>query len=280
LEKTYKLYTDYEKQLLNRKLVQKDQLIVQNQQQLVQKDQELVQKDQELVQKDELVLRFKEMLIDSSNIPKTQAVYIATSPNYAQQNRFKVGGVESLDKLKPRLSVYNGRSANGDLFYFSDWFLVHNYKEIENRLKDLLGRFRDSKSKEIYILHYTKLKHVLEYLIDNYNEETDLVNRYLVEFISSLDNNQIRPVVPKEKCLKKIKISEVGHPDVEIEGSTNLEIEKKLETYFRELKTDTEFVTSKTVFDKIGVKKKRLELFGILLDVGKKTRPDVKIKKR
>jgi hypothetical protein len=62
------------------------------------------------------------MLIDFTKIPKTQVVYIATSQNYAQQNRFKVGGVESLDKLSSRLSVYNGRSANVILFIFQIGF--------------------------------------------------------------------------------------------------------------------------------------------------------------
>ena len=106
LEKIYKLYTDYEKKLLNKQLEQKDQIIDQNKEQLEQKDQELQQKDHQLEQKDvqleqksqqlesqkHLVLRLNDMLIDSSSLPKTQVVYIATSSLYASQNTFKVGG--------------------------------------------------------------------------------------------------------------------------------------------------------------------------------------------
>jgi len=73
---------------LEQQLQHQAQVIEQNQQQLEQKDQQLEQKDQ-------LLLRLNEMLIDSTALPKTQVVYIATSPNYAQQNRFKVGGVEN-----------------------------------------------------------------------------------------------------------------------------------------------------------------------------------------
>jgi hypothetical protein len=47
LEKTYKLYTDYEKQLLNNQLEEKDQVIEQNQQQL-EENQQLEEKDQQL----------------------------------------------------------------------------------------------------------------------------------------------------------------------------------------------------------------------------------------
>ena len=220
------------------------------------------------------------MLIDSSSLPKTQVVYIATSPNYAQQNRFKVGGVESLDKLSSRLSTYNGRSASGDMFYFSDWYEVHSYREIENRLKDLLGRFRDVKSKEMYVLHYTKLEYIIRYLVQHYNDETDHVNSHLVQFISSLDTNELRPYIPSEKCLTTIKIMEVGHPTIKIEGSVECIIKQKLEDYFKNLSINTASVTSKDVFDSINVKKGRLGLYGLLTEIGKTCRPNLLIKKR
>jgi hypothetical protein len=280
LEKTYKLYTDYEKKLLSIQLEQKDQELEQQVYQLEQKDQQLEQKDQELEDQKNYVLRLNEMLIDSSNIPKTQAVYIATSSAYANQNRFKVGGVESLDKLTSRLSVYNTGSANGDLFYYAEWFLVHNYKEIESRLKDLMGRFRDQKSKEMYVVHYTKLLYILEYLVNNYNEEVDVVNAHLTEFISSLDKRNLKPVVPKEKCLKSIKIKTVGQPDVKIEANTDLEIVNKLEDHFRKMDSQVTSVTFKNIFDALNIKRDRLQLYPKLLEIGGKIRPDVVVKKK
>jgi hypothetical protein len=127
LEKTYKLYTDYEKKLLSKQLEQqahqleqKDQQLEEQAHQIEQKDHQIEQTGQELEDQKNHVLRLNEMLVDSSNLPKTQVVYIATSSAYANQNRFKVGGVESLDKLVSRLSVYNTGSANGDMFYYVD----------------------------------------------------------------------------------------------------------------------------------------------------------------
>ena len=266
LEKTYKLYTDYEKQLLSI--------------QLEHQARRLEQQSQELEDQKNHVLRLNEMLIDSSNIPKTQVVYIATSSAYANQNRFKVGGVESLDKLTSRLSVYNTGSANGDLFYYAEWFLVHNYKEIESRLKDLMGRFRDQKSKEMYVVHYTKLLYILEYLVNNYNEEIDVVNAHLAEFISSLDKRNLKPVVPKEKCLKSIKIKTVGQPDVKIEANTDLEIVNKLEDHFRKMDSQVTSVTFKNIFDALNIKRDRLQLYSKLLEIGGKIRPDVVVKKK
>jgi hypothetical protein len=258
LEKIHKLYTDYEKTVL---------------------EQQLNQKDEQINQKDRLVLRLNEMLIDTTQLPKTQILYIATSQNYAQQNKFKVGGVESLDKLESRLSTYNSRSASGDDFYYSEWFLVHNYREIENRLKDLLGRFRDRKSKEIYVLHYNKLDYIVRYLTNHYNDEVDLVNEHLLDFISYLDEHILRPIVPLMEPLKKLEYRSVGHKDIIITGNSDSEIHTKLETYFKKLNENVKQISSKKVFDDVGIKTKRLILLPVLKNICDQIRPDVKIRR-
>jgi hypothetical protein len=143
-----------------------------------------------------------------------------------------------------------------------------------------MGRFRDQKSKEMYVVHYTKLLYILEYLINNYNEEVDIVNAHLVEFISSLDKRNLKPVVPKEKCLKSIKIKSVGQPTIKIEANTDLEIVQKLEDHFRKMNIDTKSVTFKSIFDKLDIKKDRLKLYPKLLEIGEKIRPDVVVKKK
>ena len=286
LEKTYKIYTDYEKKLLNKQLEQKDHQIEQKDHQLEQKDHQLEQKDhqieqtgQELEEQKRYVLRLNEMLIDSSNLPKTQVVYIATSSSFAKQNRFKVGGVESLEKLESRLLTYNSRSSTGDMFYYADWFLVHSYREIENRLKDLLGRFREQITKEMYVLNYTELFQILEYLINHYNEEVDVVNAHLAVLIASLDPGR-EPVVPEARCLKSIKIKSVGQPTVKIEANTDLEIVQKLEDHFKKMDIDTKSVTFKSIFDELDIKKDRLKLYQKLLEIREKIRPDVVVKKK
>ena len=70
-------------------------------------------KDQIKANQDHILL-LKDLLIDDQKREKTQVIYIATSQNYAKQNRFKPGGVESIEKLPSRFSTYNSRSAAGD----------------------------------------------------------------------------------------------------------------------------------------------------------------------
>ena len=266
LERTYKLYTDYEKQLLCK--------------QLEQQSHQLEQKSQQLEDKNGLVLRLNEMLIDSTKLPKTQVVYIATSSTLANQNTFKVGGVESLNKLESRLLQYNSAFTTGNPFYYTDWFLVHNYREIESRLKDLIGRFREKITKEMYVLHYTKLLHILDYLVDYYNEEVDVVNANLADFIASLDTGNLDPVVPKARCLKSIKIKSVGQPDVKIRANTDAEIVQKLEEYFKKMNMCTKSITFKSIFDDLDIKRDRLKIYQTVVEIGEKIRPDVVVKKK
>jgi hypothetical protein len=276
LEKTYKLYTDYEKQLLNnqlehnqQQLEQKDQVIEQNQQQLEQNQQQLEEERQ-------YRLDLQDSLIDNNKeLEKKQIIYITTSTNYAKRNRFKVGGVESEDKLGSRLSTYNtGRAAGDDLFY-TNIYSVHNYREIENRLKDLIRTFRDRKSKEMYILHYSHLTYIVKYLIDHYNDEVDEINKKLGEFIKDLNIRILRPAIVKP--LNIAYIQQTGRPDVTLTADSETSLNLKMEEYIKSLDTTTVTIKAKDVFDNIGLKTGRRSKYPTLIDVITKILPNAKM---
>jgi hypothetical protein len=146
LEKTYKLYTDYEKQLLNNQLEQNQQQLEQKDQVIEQKDQVIEQNQQQLEEERQYRLDLQDSLIDNNKeLEKKQIIYITTSTSYAKRNRFKVGGVESEDKLGSRLSTYNTGRAAGDDFFYTNSYFVHKYREIESRLKVLIEAFKDKK---------------------------------------------------------------------------------------------------------------------------------------
>jgi prophage antirepressor-like protein len=90
------------------------------------------EKDAEEQRQYSLIL--KELAINDQKRPLDERIYISTSKAYAGHNRFKVGGVESMDKLKPRFSGYNGRSSVDDMWYYSDLFKVANFKAAENHM--------------------------------------------------------------------------------------------------------------------------------------------------
>lgn len=200
--------------------------------------------------------------------PKTQVVYIATSTSFANQNRFKVGGVESLDKLESILCTYNSRSSSreaaapegdtGDMFYYAEWFLVHKHSDIEIRLRNLLKRFREKRNKEMYVLNYAKLVQILEYIVNHYNDKTDKINNHLAELIASIDP-KMTLVVPEVKYLKLIEIECVGHPTIIIRANTNLELVQKVEEYFTKKNSHITPEMFKNIYDALNIKRDRLQ---------------------
>ncbi|MGL5960821.1 MAG: hypothetical protein ACRCZ0_02560, partial [Cetobacterium sp.] len=84
---------------------------------------QMAQVKEQLQEAEERAFNFQQLAISDIHLEQSQVIYIATSPNYAKQNRFKVGGVKARRCLKGRLGVYNTRSAQGDFFYYSDIFM-------------------------------------------------------------------------------------------------------------------------------------------------------------
>ena len=222
-------------------------------------------------------LLLNELMINNSKIEPTQVVYIATSQSYANQNRFKVGGVESVSKLQSRLTTYNSRSAAGDDFYFSDVFLVADYRQIETRLKSLMLRFRDRASKEIYVLHYSNIQYIVKYFCDHYNEELDYVNDHLLQFIDNLNRYTLRPVVPEKTSFNYASITscqEDGSVHVStIQTDSRSELVRRIEEYVEGLRC-TE-ISKKEVFDGLGIGKGRRELLPLVRSVLSTKRPDI-----
>jgi len=129
---------------------------------------------------------------------KTQVFYIATSTNYAQQNRFKFGGVENENKLNGRLATYNTGRIYDDKFYFSYITKVVNYRQIEQRLKDILPIFlKDGENykKEMVHCHYNALLKIIEFILNNYNQEIEFINDFVKQVIEDTLNSI--PVIPE-----------------------------------------------------------------------------------
>jgi len=255
---------------------------------------QLQAKDKELEDRDRHVLLLKDLLVDDTKREKLQVIYISTSQNYAKQNRSKPGGVDKEGLLRGRLSTYNSRSAKGDEWYFYEWFLVADYRQVESRLKDVLGRFRDKKNKEMYVLHLSHMTHVVKYLCDHYNDEVDEVNSKLAEFIAGFDSHILRPLVPEPKPLP-LPTSTVQQPPTsqeailtttEEDGTTTTttiqatsqdSFKTQLEAYIRKLDSTTTCISKKKVFDDLKVKKDRTGKLPILQQLLTSLRPNIKL---
>jgi hypothetical protein len=271
LEKTYKLYTDYNKKFTIKQLNK----------QLEQKDVQLEQQTQQLIEERDYRLSLENIFLhDNTHLQKNQIIYISTSYSYAKHNRFKIGGTSNIESLEGRLSTYNTGRTVGDEMFFIEWYHVCCYRDIERRLDTLVGKFRDKKSKEIYIMHYTNLKYIVEYIVTHYDEEVEEINTKLEQFIKNLDIRTLKPAIVRPKHINRAHIQIAGNPDVVIETSTKTDFIKRLEEYVQTMDHNTRSVRVKDVLDKLEIKKGRRSIYPILIEVMGRLLPNAKVELR
>jgi prophage antirepressor-like protein len=254
---------------------------------LEKKDQEIQEtirrKDQEIQEANERALNFQTLAISNCNLEQTQVIYIATSANYARQNRFKVGGVLSEKHLRSRLATYNGRSAEGDMFYYSNGWMVVDYRQIEERLKCLLGRFRDKKRKEMYVMSYPHISYIVNYLVEHLSDEVEEVNAKMNEFIENYPLKKGAEItIPQAWIFNEVdcNLEEDAVENVIVTIEHGLEnLRETLTTFLRTLPSTQKEITKKEVFDHLNVKN-RNEKLDVLKEVIKDVRPDIVLKAR
>ena len=200
----------------------------------------------------------KDISVSDSQRNCTEVIYIATCDSYAKRNRFKIGGVQSSEKLQHRLSTYNTRSANGDMFFYSDIFMVADYHHAESRVKDLIGRFVDKKGKEFYQLHYTELREIVKYICDRYTEEVEKINEGLSRLVASLNVQRLRPVVPRpvNHASYVNVVNGVPHNKV-ITDPDEDEFRSQVRNYLSGLLYPVTAIHRRDIFDNIGLRVNR-----------------------
>lgn len=105
-----------------------------------------------------------------------QILYIATTDSYSKNNYYKVGGTLSEQTIKGRLSTYNTGRPPNDQYYFVDVFYCHNYKTVEKRIAEILGKFKLVKEKEMFHINYNHLKNIINQICENHKSEILFIN--------------------------------------------------------------------------------------------------------
>ncbi len=108
----------------------------------------------------------------TKQIEPLEYIYICTTEYYQKQHKFKVGGVQTFDLLKSRLTQYNSGESNSEAHFFIYVKKTVNYRSIER----LLSGFRENQSNELYIMHYDWLVKFVDAIMDGNAEFALLVN--------------------------------------------------------------------------------------------------------
>lgn len=233
---------------------------------------------EELEDTKEYTLILKEMMIKDDPITRTQVIYIATTELYAKTNNFKVGGVDDITKLKSRLSTYNTGRVKEDQFYYSDIFMVSNYHLIEAQLKNLLHRFRNKKEKEMYQLHYSDIKYIVNYLSQRDGEDVEEVNSKLTQFIANLNRRALRPIVPQPNTSYLTSITHLKE-DGTVDNLTlqSNSFEEAVKEYILALSPTITCISKKKVFDDLKIKCGRINKYPILQAIFNQLRPEIRL---
>jgi hypothetical protein len=228
-------------------------------------------------------LVLKELTINDQKRPKDEIIYISTSKAYANQNRFKIGGVESMTKLKPRFSNYNGRSSVDDEWYYSDIFKVASFKAAEKRIEDIIGRFREKKSKEIYLMHYSNLRQQIEWICEHYEDDVDNFNEELDILINNLNRHHLRPIVPPPYQGTSATITRIinGIPiNTTIESTIEDKFKDKIKVYLDTLEPTITEIRRTDLFEQVPFNFNKIEAWRWLKEIISTHKPDVNLRYR
>jgi hypothetical protein len=228
-------------------------------------------------------LILKELAINDQKRPLNERIYISTSKAYAGHNRFKVGGVESMEKLRPRFAGYNGRSSIDDEWYYSDLFRVANFKAAEKRVEDVLGRFRERKNKEIYVLHYKDLKKYVEWICEHYEDEIEKFNEELDMLIGNLNRHNLRPVIPSPYQGTSATITRIvdGIPtSTTIESTIEDQFKQKIKVYLDGLESTTKEIKRTELFNQVPFNFNKIDAWRWLKEILPTYKPELNLKYR
>jgi hypothetical protein len=224
--------------------------------------------EKEAEEQRQYALILKELAINDQKRPLNEAIYISTSKAYAANNRHKVGGVEGMDKLRSRFAGYNGRSSVDDMWYYSDIFRVANFKAAEKRIEDVLGRFRERKNKEMYVLHYDDLKRYVEWICDHYEDEIEKFNEDIDVLICTLNRHNKKPIIPNPYQGTSATITRIvdGIPtNTTIEDSIEDQFKHKIKIYLDTLESTTKEVKRTDLFSRIDMNFNKIKGWRILI---------------
>jgi prophage antirepressor-like protein len=201
----------------------------------------LKEKDKIIATEKHKNIKYSEYLKKSQELKKAEIFYIATTQQYAKNNRFKYGGIENTNLLKSRLAGYNTGRAEGDNMYFAKILMCNNYRQIESRLESLTKIFKDKQDskKEMLEMRYDHLEKLVDFIAENSDKETDYINEHCSRILDDMMNIDvvvpialdINDFIATPKKVEKINISnwtEEQRRDVLIQLLSDLAVDKNI----------------------------------------------------
>jgi prophage antirepressor-like protein len=144
-------------------------------------------------------------------VEPTEYVYVMTTEDYQRRNKFKVGGCQTLNLVKSRLSQYNSGESVTNKHFLVYLRKTHSYRSVENAIASSLMAFRENKAKELYVIRFDWLINCLDNAIDGGDGHNFYVNENRKQIVH--DTINLDPVVCSPIHLEQIKITYIRAGD-------------------------------------------------------------------
>jgi prophage antirepressor-like protein len=166
----------------------------------------------------------------TKKVEPSEYIYIVTTAQYQQTNKFKVGGCQSFELVKSRLTQYNSGESDTHNHFFVYLKKTISYKSIEHAISGMLMGFRENKSKELYFIHFDWLTKCLDAVMDGSAEFMLYVNENRERIIEDTINMQ--PNISPPIQLEQIKIAYIraGDEPKEVQIAANKLDEETIES--------------------------------------------------
>lgn len=139
-------------------------------------------------------MKLKTMMTNLKLKEPAQIIYVATSQIYAKNNRFKIGGVKSIELLKGRLNTYNSGRSIEDKYYYCHIAYCFDYRQVESRIEKCIGEFREVQEAELYNVHYNAAIEIVNFISERFSEEVEKYKSIFEEILR--DTLTKEPIVP------------------------------------------------------------------------------------
>jgi len=166
----------------------------------------------------------------TKKVEPSEYIYIATTSQDQQANKFKVGGCQSFELVKSRLPQYNTGKSDSNNHFFVYLKKTVSYRSVEHAISGMLNGFLENKSKELYLIHFDWLVKCLDAVIDGSTEVLLYVNENRQKILE--DTINLQPTISPPIQLEQIKIAylRAGDEPKEVQIAANKLDEETIES--------------------------------------------------
>lgn len=206
----------------------------------------------------------------TKQIEPLEYIYICTTEYYQRQHKFKVGGVQTFELLRSRLTQYNSGESNSEAHFFVYVRKTVSYRSIEQAIKSLLSGFRENQSNELYIMHYDWLIKFVDAILDSNTDFADLVNSNRQQIADDTINKE--PTITPPIQLEQIMYLRAGDTPRDLTSLLDSEMRRAIQEAVDSFEPDNNTVKRKEFEDHLLRQSPNVKLDGKKRDAWEMTR--------